>query len=480
MNRFYVFALTLFVSVTAALIPIVMARPTGAPTGFSGGPATLGSNCTICHGLNLGTGSVVLQGLPRRYRPGVIYDLTVRIADDDQVSGGFQISVEDVAGYLGSLILSDPASPARTKFSDASAYYLTHTIDGYDASLAAWASNGNSFSYDLQWQAPAYDAGDVTFFLSAMAGNNSDGVSGDKYYDHRSTIVYAQPGDADGDTDRDLSDFAVLQRCFDTSVIEGNGICEYVDADDDALVTIVDTDAFVTVMDGPTAMLPGEFVTADLARGALLYDKWWLVNGSAEPTGDHPLYPGLGQKSGATTFRCKECHGWDYKGASGVYGSGSHFTGIAGVYQTTRSPKAVFDLLKADPNVVAYGHHMNAFGMSDQDIWDAVRFVFDGVVDTDMYYLPSVQIWLGNAGNGQSDFDNRCMSCHGTDGTDLNFGTALDPEYVGTVASDNPWEFLHKIRFGHPGRPMPAQHLLGLTRLELASLGAHAATLPTQ
>ncbi len=48
---------------------------------------------------------------------------------------------------------------------------------------------------------------------------------------------------------------------------------------------------------------------ADELRGGLLYDKWWVINGSPEPTGVHPLYPPFGPQIGSTTFRCKESHG---------------------------------------------------------------------------------------------------------------------------------------------------------------------------
>ena len=55
-------------------------------------------------------------------------------------------------------------------------------------------------------------------------------------------------------------------------------------------------------------------------------------------------------------------------------------------------------------------------------------------------------------GPGKIVFNNICADCHGKDGRELNFAHDGEPaEYVGTVASDNPWEALHKIRNGHPG-----------------------------
>jgi len=66
--------------------------------------------------------------------------------------------------------------------------------------------------------------------------------------------------------------------------------------------------------------------------GGLLYDQWWVVTGAEQPTEDHPLWASqsTNTRSGPDTWRCKECHGWDYQGADGAYGSGSHLTGFPG------------------------------------------------------------------------------------------------------------------------------------------------------
>ena len=39
---------------------------------------------------------------------------------------------------------------------------------------------------------------------------------------------------------------------------------------------------------------------------------------------------------------------------------------------------------------------------------------------------------------------------------EINFKSQRFPEYVGTVCAKNPWEALHKIRFGQPGVGMVA------------------------
>ena len=62
-----------------------------------------------------------------------------------------------------------------------------------------------------------------------------------------------------------------------------------------------------------------------ISRGGQLYDKWWEVIEAEEPKTTHPAYPAKGEKKGSATWRCKECHGWDYKGVDGAYGKGIAF-----------------------------------------------------------------------------------------------------------------------------------------------------------
>ncbi len=68
-----------------------------------------------------------------------------------------------------------------------------------------------------------------------------------------------------------------------------------------------------------------------IARGGLNYDKWWPVLELDAPDGAHPAYLAAGKKKGSSTWRCKECHGWDYKGTDGAYAKGSHYSGTTGV-----------------------------------------------------------------------------------------------------------------------------------------------------
>ncbi len=69
-----------------------------------------------------------------------------------------------------------------------------------------------------------------------------------------------------------------------------------------------------------------------LSAGGRLYDNWMTALGVEGPNSTHPAWPSSNnKKTGNVTWRCKSCHGWDYLGANGNYGSGSYLTGIGGV-----------------------------------------------------------------------------------------------------------------------------------------------------
>ena len=108
-----------------------------------------------------------------------------------------------------------------------------------------------------------------------------------------------------------------------------------------------------------------------IARGGLLYDKWWAVLELDAPDGTHPAYPAAGKKKGSSTWRCKECHGWDYKGEDGACAKGSHYsvtTGVGGVAGT--DPEAIHKIRFGQPGV-----GMIALGVLDiQDQVDILAY----------------------------------------------------------------------------------------------------------
>ena len=455
---------------------VAHARRTGTNAGYTGGPFGATANCTECHEFGEGSGRIEVFGAPPRYRLNVVYDLSVRVSDPDQFGGGFSVSAERSFGHGGTLQITDPVN---TQFSEngSDPFYVTHTEVGVGASVANWESMGGATEYEARWRAPSTSRGVITLYVAGLAINNDNQLPGDHFYATYSRMWPAVPSDADGDGDVDLSDVAHLMNCMGVLFESPLDDCGYVDSDADGVIEIVDGASLSDRLTGPTAPAPAAYALADVVRGGKLYDRFWRVIGAPTPTGKHPLYPPIGLQSGSGTYRCKECHGWDYKGADGVYGSGSRFTGIKGVFGSAMKPQEIFDLLKADPAEISHGHNYAAYGMSDADLWDVTRFVLEGIVNTDALIDESGD-FVGTIELGEANFVTSCVSCHGTDGTALNFGSEASPEYIGSLALENPWEFLHKARFGDPGTAMLGGHLVGWSASVAADVGVYAQTLP--
>jgi thiosulfate dehydrogenase len=192
-------------------------------------------------------------------------------------------------------------------------------------------------------------------------------------------------------------------------------------------------------------------------EGGKLYDKWWIeISGVEEPKTDHPLWSlqTTNKRKGSATWRCKECHGWDYLGKDGAYGSGSHKTNFPGVYSVRNmSVKDIEAILlgAANPN------HNFSYVLDYDSINKIAVFLSAGLVDMREYLdYEEKAPFRGNPDHGKVLFEKECVKCHGNDGTQLNFGDDAKPEFTGSVAYKNPWEFIHKVRFGQPGTIMPA------------------------
>jgi mono/diheme cytochrome c family protein len=193
-----------------------------------------------------------------------------------------------------------------------------------------------------------------------------------------------------------------------------------------------------------------------LARGGLLYDNWSAALDRRAPGSTHPFYPKTGKQSGADTWRCKECHGWDYKGKDGKYAKGSHATGIKGIRGAEgRDTQQIMTLLRAPT------HGYTSTMISDDELARVAAFVSRGQHDTDT--LIDVESGDVRAGTllpdallerGRGIFQTTCAVCHGFEGRELNFGTNQKSAFIGTEAKGNPWEVLHKIRTAHPGAAM--------------------------
>jgi len=187
-----------------------------------------------------------------------------------------------------------------------------------------------------------------------------------------------------------------------------------------------------------------------MSAGGRLFDNWMNALDKEAPEGNHPAWPASNtKKQGANTWRCKACHGWDYKGVNGKYISGSWKTGIKGVMQKQgTTPDDMVAVLRDSTHL--YTKEM----LSDDNARWIGMFISRGLHDSDAYIDRKTGATNGVASRGAKIFQNICASCHGFQGTKLDWGSDDDPAFVGTEANANPWEVLHKIRNGHPGHEM--------------------------
>ena len=196
---------------------------------------------------------------------------------------------------------------------------------------------------------------------------------------------------------------------------------------------------------------PKGYQQADIKLGGQLYDKWAKFS-DVKVSGSHPLYPAASKKQGGNSWRCKECHGWDYVGKDGRYSKGSHYTGIAGIYGSrTKTPSAIF----ASMTDAGANHDFSKY-LNEGQIWSLVKFTREGLIDPKTVFKADGSV-AGNAKNGKILYDRVCAQCHGADGKTMDFKKDKDDiQGVGFAAEDNPQEILHKIRWGHPGTNMPS------------------------
>lgn len=190
-----------------------------------------------------------------------------------------------------------------------------------------------------------------------------------------------------------------------------------------------------------------------IIEGGRLYDKWWVDTKLTPPDRTHSAYT-EGKQSGSATWRCKECHGWDYRGKDGAYMKGSHYSGIKGIRGAAGRP---IDLIVQVLSDVQHGFDKY---LGAEDLTAVARFVSEGQIDMTKFISYDTKRVSGDTKAGKKYYKKHCLDCHGKSGDSLNLAhTSKKPEYVGTISNKNPWETLHKIRFGHPGAVMDMRRM---------------------
>jgi len=242
----------------------------------------------------------------------------------------------------------------------------------------------------------------------------------------------------------------------------------------------------------------------DLAWGGLVYDKFWVTN----PDGTLPAPPATlpagtagtvaandswpvdnAKKVGADTWRCVACHGWDYAGVDGQFGDPNNpfYTGIRGVIttaggapKTLGNPAAIFDVIDTGTlnGEVIPGHSFGQY-MPDENALYAITY-FVTMMQMEAMEKLDPQTKIANIGsadqlNGYTFYNlynNKAnpspldppgppvepapiggcaASCHGFDGVSIviHADKPNDPKDVKAYALKEPFEVLHKVRFGH-------------------------------
>jgi mono/diheme cytochrome c family protein len=179
--------------------------------------------------------------------------------------------------------------------------------------------------------------------------------------------------------------------------------------------------------------------------GGQLYSDWPQVMLFRGPFAKHPLWTGSPSAINTETWRCVNCHGWDYRGGEGVGGDLGVIPKVPGLRH----------LVGADRRTVADGITKGDHGFAANQLSaDALRFLVDFLIEGQRAVVDLAEKARrsgADAGAGAARYANICRVCHGPNGARLNLGSERFPATLPTLARTKPWKFLHGVRFGHAG-----------------------------
>ena len=234
---------------------------------------------------------------------------------------------------------------------------------------------------------------------------------------------------------------------------------------------------------------------ASISKGGIMYDKFWSIEAGFDQNNTH-----LTTLDGNSDFfRCKQCHAWDGLGNAGSYINRAAKTtrpNVAGLnlYQLaqTNSATELFEAMKATTNRrdISYdlstydpgtnnteGDKMPNFNqlLTDDQIWDIVKFMKEGMVDVSQLYdatytgtYPTGSVSFSNIGkdgneaNGNAYFASTCAACHGADGAYVD----LEGMTVGDFTRSKANEVQHKVKYGQLGSIMAGEFDINLSQMK--------------
>ena len=226
--------------------------------------------------------------------------------------------------------------------------------------------------------------------------------------------------------------------------------------------------------DGYGVVTPAQqtaYNAANGKRGGVLYDNW-----TATESGITGIPAGVTAKP--EFFRCKSCHAWDGLGNKASYinrmGTASRPNVASSnlrMYASSYSISQIFDAIKytggrLKATNASYSDVMPDYSnlLSDNDIWDLVKYLKEEAINTDLLYdyqttgtySTTATITYSNIGKdgsataGDTYYTSNCASCHGAD------GKLISTSIVGKLGRTKPNEVWHKVKFGQLGSTMNA------------------------
>ena len=193
-----------FICVSSVVPALMWAHSAGPSPGYTGAPGD--QTCKVCHSSSaLTAGGDVTITAPNgsAYTPGASQQLTITITDSAQKSWGFQITgrlASDLkngqAGDFSNIdsntqvlcLDGNPKGAGKSCPSQFPLQYAEQSINGYRASKGTVGT----YSYKVDWKAPATDVGGIMFYVSANASNGTDSQSAGHIY--TSTLKLSPPG----------------------------------------------------------------------------------------------------------------------------------------------------------------------------------------------------------------------------------------------------------------------------------------------
>lgn len=161
-----------------ALIQHAAARSGTPPANRTGAPPQGPTqSCSVCHGGGPGGGSVSISlSGGTEYTPGQMYSMMVTVTDPGKVRFGFSMVARDTDNNTLDVGIWAPSGPNTQVYEDG-----THV-----GHLSA-PREPDTFTFTVNWTAPASGVGDVTFY-AAGNGANGSGTGGDNIYLNTLTI----------------------------------------------------------------------------------------------------------------------------------------------------------------------------------------------------------------------------------------------------------------------------------------------------